>query len=121
MFRSRAKTVFLFYKAGPSPDRWSGFVKRSTDGGQTFAEAEIFPAGRLIFPCREDCSDPFLGLEESDYLFDSLGIVILDVQQNGPAVAHGDNVIRVRTRFQRGLDELAINVDAKHDKPKAVI
>jgi hypothetical protein len=61
--------------------------------------AEIFPAGRLIFPCREDCSDPFLGLEKFHDLFDSLGIVILDVQQNGSAVAHGDNVIRIGARF----------------------
>src|SRR5262245_46697595 len=43
LFRSRAKTVFLFYKAGPSPERWSGFVKRSKDGGTTFSEPEILP------------------------------------------------------------------------------
>jgi predicted neuraminidase len=47
LFRSRSKMLFLFYKAGPSPDRWSGFVKRSKDGGDALSDAEILPAGLL--------------------------------------------------------------------------
>jgi predicted neuraminidase len=47
LFRSRSNTVFLFYKAGPSPTNWSGYFKRSTDGGKTFGAAEQFPAGLL--------------------------------------------------------------------------
>jgi predicted neuraminidase len=47
LFRSRSKTVFLFYKAGPNPMSWSGYVRRSTDGGQTWARSEQLPAGLL--------------------------------------------------------------------------
>lgn len=47
LFRGRSKTVFLFYKAGPSPMTWTGYVKRSRDGGRTWGAAEQFPAGLL--------------------------------------------------------------------------
>jgi predicted neuraminidase len=47
LFRSRAKTVFLFYRAGPSPMTWSGFLRRSTDGGKTWKASEQLPAGLL--------------------------------------------------------------------------
>jgi predicted neuraminidase len=47
LFLSRKKTLFLFYKAGRSPQTWSGFVKRSSDGGKTWGKAEILPAGLL--------------------------------------------------------------------------
>jgi predicted neuraminidase len=47
LFRSRAKTVFLFYKAGPNPMSWSGYVRRSADAGQTWGPAEQLPAGLL--------------------------------------------------------------------------
>jgi predicted neuraminidase len=47
LFRSQAKTIFLFYKAGPNPMSWSGYVRRSTDGGQSWARSEQLPAGLL--------------------------------------------------------------------------
>jgi predicted neuraminidase len=47
LFRSAAKTLFLFYKAGPSPMSWSGFVRRSADGGKSWGQAEQLPAGLL--------------------------------------------------------------------------
>jgi predicted neuraminidase len=47
LFKSKAGTLFLFYKAGPSPERWTGFVRRSTDDGKTWAAAEPLPAGLL--------------------------------------------------------------------------
>src|SRR5262249_19680784 len=47
LFRSQAKTLFLFYKAGPSPSTWSGYVRRSADGGKTWDKAEQLPAGLL--------------------------------------------------------------------------
>jgi predicted neuraminidase len=47
LFRSHSGTLFLFYKAGPNPMAWSGYVRRSTDGGKTWARAEHLPAGLL--------------------------------------------------------------------------
>jgi predicted neuraminidase len=47
LFKSSTGTLFLFYKAGRSPMTWSGFVKRSTDGGKTWGKEEILPAGLL--------------------------------------------------------------------------
>jgi predicted neuraminidase len=47
LFRSRSKTIFLFYKAGPNPRSWSGYVRRSSDGGKTWSKPEQFPAGLL--------------------------------------------------------------------------
>jgi predicted neuraminidase len=47
LFRSRSKTLFLFYKAGPNPMSWSGYVRRSADGGRTWERAEQLPAGLL--------------------------------------------------------------------------
>jgi predicted neuraminidase len=39
------KDLVLNYKAGPSPQTWSGFQKRSTDGGGTWSDPVILPAG----------------------------------------------------------------------------
>ncbi len=47
LFKSRSGTVFLFYKAGPHPMSWSGYVRRSADGGRTWDKGEQLPAGLL--------------------------------------------------------------------------
>jgi predicted neuraminidase len=47
LFRTKKDEVLLFFKAGPSPREWSGFVRRSTDGGKTWSEPELLPAGIL--------------------------------------------------------------------------
>jgi predicted neuraminidase len=47
LFRSRAKTLFLFYRAGPSPMTWTTYVRRSTDLGKSWGKAEPMPAGQL--------------------------------------------------------------------------
>jgi predicted neuraminidase len=48
LFRDRRSgEVTLFFKAGPSPQTWSGFYRRSVDGGATFGEPYIMPAGLL--------------------------------------------------------------------------
>src|SRR6516162_811811 len=47
LFRSKSGTVFLFYKAGRNPMSWTGYVRRSSDNGSTWADAEQLPAGLL--------------------------------------------------------------------------
>jgi predicted neuraminidase len=38
-------TLYLWYKAGPSPERWTGFVRTSQDNGKTWTAPEMMPAG----------------------------------------------------------------------------
>lgn len=47
LFKSRSKTLFLFYKAGPNPMTWSGYMRRSGDDGKTWSRVEQLPAGLL--------------------------------------------------------------------------
>ncbi len=47
LFRSRAGTLFLSYKAGPNPKSWSGYLRRSADDGKTWGPPEQLPAGLL--------------------------------------------------------------------------
>ena len=48
LFRERESgEVQLYYKAGPSPQTWSGFYRRSNDNGATFQPSYILPAGLL--------------------------------------------------------------------------
>jgi predicted neuraminidase len=51
LFLTRSDTLFFWYKAGPSPDTWSAFLRRSADGGQTWSPVEQYPAG-LLGPIR---------------------------------------------------------------------
>ncbi len=39
--------LLLFYKVGPSPSTWWGMLKRSSDDGQSWSEAEKLPEGIL--------------------------------------------------------------------------
>ena len=47
LFQKPGGETILFYKAGPNPERWTGFIKRSTDGGKTWSNDEDLPAGIL--------------------------------------------------------------------------
>jgi len=47
LFRERSGALFLFYKAGTSPQTWSGFYRKSPDGGETWEPAVALPAGLL--------------------------------------------------------------------------
>src|SRR5437899_21855 len=44
LFKATKGTLFLWYKAGPKPDTWTGFVRTSKDG-KTWSEPEMMPAG----------------------------------------------------------------------------
>jgi predicted neuraminidase len=47
LFKTRAGTLLLFYKAGPNPMSWTAFIRRSADAGKTWSEAVALPAGLL--------------------------------------------------------------------------
>ncbi|GAB3917520.1 exo-alpha-sialidase [Larkinella terrae] len=39
--------LLLFYKVGPSPAKWQGWLKRSSDGGRTWSAAQSLPEGYI--------------------------------------------------------------------------
>jgi predicted neuraminidase len=47
LFTSATATLFLFYKAGPNPASWTGYVRRSNDIGKTWSPAAPLTAGLL--------------------------------------------------------------------------
>jgi predicted neuraminidase len=47
LFKSKSGTLFLFYRAGPNPMSWSGYVRRSTDNAKSWTAVEQLPAGLL--------------------------------------------------------------------------
>lgn len=51
LFRDRAGALWLFYKVGLSVPTWTGVYRRSHDGGRTWSEPTVLPAG-LIGPAK---------------------------------------------------------------------
>ena len=47
LFQPKEGPLLLFYKVGPDPQRWWGVLRRSSDGGKTWSEAERLPDGFL--------------------------------------------------------------------------
>jgi predicted neuraminidase len=45
LFKTAKGTLFLWYKAGPSPQTWTGYVRTSSDNGTTWTPPEMMPAG----------------------------------------------------------------------------
>ncbi len=44
LFKTAKGTLHFWYKAGPSPMTWTGYVRSSTDGGQTWSKPAMLPA-----------------------------------------------------------------------------
>jgi len=47
LFQPRGGPLMLFYKVGPSPERWWGMLKTSADGGRSWGPAQRLPPGVL--------------------------------------------------------------------------
>lgn len=45
LYQIPGKELLLFYKIGPSPSTWKGYLKRSFDNGRTWSEEEALPEG----------------------------------------------------------------------------
>lgn len=45
LFKPARGPLTLWYKAGPSPETWTGFVRTSADLGKTWSKPEMLPAG----------------------------------------------------------------------------
>ena len=51
LFKSAQGTLLLWYKAGPKPDNWTGYVRTSADSGKTWSKPEMMPS-TLMGPVR---------------------------------------------------------------------
>lgn len=47
LFQMADRTLMLFYKVGPNPQRWWGLVRTSRDNGRTWSKARRLPDGIL--------------------------------------------------------------------------
>ncbi|MEO8562793.1 MAG: sialidase family protein [bacterium] len=47
LFQPRNGPLMLFYKVGPSPEKWWGMLRTSADAGRTWSEARRLPDGIL--------------------------------------------------------------------------
>jgi predicted neuraminidase len=47
LFEASGAALMLFYKVGPSPQRWWGMVRTSRDSGRTWSDARRLPEGVL--------------------------------------------------------------------------
>ncbi len=45
LFHTKDGTLWLYYKLGPDPQRWTGARRSSRDGGKTWSDIEHLPAG----------------------------------------------------------------------------
>jgi predicted neuraminidase len=45
LFKTTNGSLYLWYKAGPKPESWTGFVRISDDSGKTWSKPEMMPAG----------------------------------------------------------------------------
>jgi predicted neuraminidase len=45
LFKTAKGTLYFWYKAGPKPENWTGYVRTSRDNGKTWSTPEMMPAG----------------------------------------------------------------------------
>ena len=45
LFKAAKGALTLWYKAGPTPETWTGYVRTSADGGKTWTPPAMMPAG----------------------------------------------------------------------------
>jgi predicted neuraminidase len=45
LFEVPGRGLTLWYKAGPDPETWTGFVRDSQDGGKSWSKPDMLPAG----------------------------------------------------------------------------
>ena len=45
LFKTAKGTLCLWYKAGPKPESWTGYVRISNDNGKTWSTPEMMPGG----------------------------------------------------------------------------
>ena len=45
LFRTEKGAIHLWYKAGPNPMSWTGYLRTSLDGGKTWGKPAMLPAG----------------------------------------------------------------------------
>jgi predicted neuraminidase len=46
LFKTAKGTLLFWYKAGQSPERWTGFVRTSADAGKSWSPPAMLPAGQ---------------------------------------------------------------------------
>ena len=44
LFKTSQGSLYLWYKAGPKPESWTGYVRTSADGGKTWSKPAMMPA-----------------------------------------------------------------------------
>jgi predicted neuraminidase len=44
LFKTAKGTLWCWYKAGPSPERWTGYFRTSNDNGKTWTKPEMMPS-----------------------------------------------------------------------------
>lgn len=81
LFAPTTHELWLFYKVGPDCSYWWGMLKRSTDGGRTWSDAErlpdglsgpiknkpvMLPGGRVLCPSSDEIDGWSVHMEETD-------------------------------------------------------
>jgi predicted neuraminidase len=86
LFQEADDALLLFYKVGPTPQGWWGMVRRSSDDGRTWSDAQRLPDG-ILGPIK---NKP-VRLDDGSLL-------------SGSSTESPDNPSRWRVHFERSVD-----------------